>query len=423
MPSIRKIAVVTGLLGATAVAGLALHMLPDWTEAELLQLQSLSLASLPGPPIDPTNRVHADPAAQQLGHKLFFDTRLSGNGAIACATCHQPSKSFTDGLPVSQAIGQTKRNAPSIVGLAYSPWLYWDGRKDSLWAQALAPLEDSNEHGGSRLQYVHLIASDPGYRAAYESIFGSLPDISDPTRFPAQGGPVSNPSMRLAWDNMAPSDRDTINHSFANIGKAIAAYEALLLPGPGRFDAYVDALMQARDDANDIMTNRELRGLRLFIGDGNCTQCHNGPLLTNNAFHNTGLISAPGKTPDLGRVEGVRLVQKDPFNCHGEFSDDSTDCAELRFAKTGDELIGAFRTPSLRNVGLTAPYAHAGQLQNLTSVLEHYDIAPDAMIGHNEAKPLGLWPWQISQIEAFLQTLQAPPAVADRWLEPPNQQD
>ena len=89
--------------------------------------------------------------AQAFGHRLFFDTRLSGNGAISCATCHQPQKRFTDGLTLSRAIGTTKRNAPSVVGVGYSPWLYWDGRKDSLWSQALAPLEDAAEHGGNRV--------------------------------------------------------------------------------------------------------------------------------------------------------------------------------------------------------------------------------------------------------------------------------
>jgi len=95
----------------------------DWTAAELDTLNSLWIASLTELPGDPTNRYVGEPRAQVLGHRLFFDTRLSGNGAIACATCHQPQKRFTDGLALSQAIGTTRRNAPSIVGTGYSPWL------------------------------------------------------------------------------------------------------------------------------------------------------------------------------------------------------------------------------------------------------------------------------------------------------------
>ena len=406
---------------ATVAVVTAMHLNPsDWSTQELIQLRSMSLARLPATPIDPTNHVQSNLEAQEFGHQLFFDTRLSGNGQIACATCHQPNKRFTDSLPVSRAIGTTKRNAPSLVGLAHSPWLYWDGRKDSLWAQALAPLEDAAEHGGSRLQYVHFIASDPIYSQAYGHLFGALPDLSDVTRFPPKGGPVTDATLAHAWQSMTQADRTSVDHVFANIGKAIAAYETLLVPGPSRFDAYVDGMATDPDTATPMLSAAERRGLRLFIGVGNCTQCHNGPLLTNNSFHNTGIISAPGKTPDLGRVQGVRQVTQDPFNCLGRHSDDTTRCEELRFAKSGDDLIGAFRTPSLRNIRGTAPFAHAGQLPDLRGVLEHYDRAPDSMIGHNEAKPLGLWPWEIGQIEVFLLTLQAPPATHERWLTPPN---
>ncbi|MDH3275651.1 MAG: cytochrome-c peroxidase, partial [Gammaproteobacteria bacterium] len=152
----------------------------------------------------------------------------------------------------------------------------------------------------------------------------------------------------------------------------------------------------------------EAWGLRLFIGAANCTQCHNGPLLTNNEFHNTGVLSSPGDLPDKGRVTGVQEALADPFNCLGEYSDDPLrQCAELRFVRTGSELVGAVRTPSLRNVALTSPYMHKGQLATLADVLQHYNEAPDAMIGHNEAKPLGLGARELQKLEAFLNTLTA----------------
>ncbi|MAT65621.1 MAG: cytochrome-c peroxidase [Gammaproteobacteria bacterium] len=384
-----------------------------WTASELALLRSLSIDSLPPVPPEPSNALADDRRAAKLGQQLFFDPRLSGNGQVACATCHQPGRRFTDGLPKARAIGTARRNTPSIVGQAYSPWLYWDGRKDSLWSQALAPLEDPAEHGGNRMAYVRFIATDPEYRASYEQVFGRLPDLHDERRFPPAAGPLPDPALRASWLAMNPRDRRTVNEVFANIGKAIGAYERRLLPGPSRFDAYVQAVVdgdQARQ--REALAPAEVAGLRLFIGRAQCIQCHNGPLLTNNEFHNTGIISYPGDLPDRGRYDGLRQVDEDPFNCLGPYSDATTDdCSELRFARRGPELIGAVRTPSLRNLQGTAPYMHKGQLPTLADVIEHYVTAPEAMIGHNEAKPLGLSRTERDQLEAFLRTLSAPVAM------------
>ena len=259
-------------------------------------IDDLWIGNLPPLPASPSNAVADDPRAAALGHALFFDARLSANGMISCATCHQPIRRFSDGLPRGVAIGVSGRNTPSIVGAAYSPWLYWDGRRDSLWSQALTPLEDPDEHGSSRVQVLHVIASVSAYRRAYQEIFGAPPDVSD---------------------------AEAVNAAFANVGKAIAAYERLLLPGPSRFDRYAEHLRNGGDPLDQQhLTRDEIRGLRLFVGDARCTECHNGPLLTNNEFHNTGLLSAPGETPDRGRIDGVRLAASDPFNCLGSYSDD-----------------------------------------------------------------------------------------------------
>lgn len=375
------------------------HFRPEnskpWTDAEVEILRSLWIGSLPPPPADPSNAVADNPRAAELGHQLFFDPRLSGPGSVSCATCHQPERRFTDGLPQGQAIGRSRRNTPSIVAAAYSPWLYWDGRRDSLWSQALSPLEDPIEHGGDRAQYARFIATNMPYRALYESVFGDVPDLAD---------------------------SDAVDSVFANIGKALAAYERLLLPGESRFDRYVAAVL-ARDVAAQQMlfTPEEASGLRLFIGDAACTQCHNGPLFTNHEFHNTGVLSFPGQLPDKGRVVGVREAQSDPFNCMGKFSDDpARNCAELEFARTGPELIGTVRTPSLRNLEQTAPFMHKGQIGTLAEVLEHYNEAPLAMIGHNESKPLQLGRRELRELEAFLETLAAPLATAEKWLVPPD---
>jgi cytochrome c peroxidase len=153
----------------------------------------------------------------------------------------------------------------------------------------------------------------------------------------------------------------------------------------------------------------------LFIGEARCTQCHNGPLFTDNEFHNTGLINLEGEQPDKGRAVGIRDVLEQPFNCRGAYSDDpARECTELDFARTGPELIGAFRTPSLRNLENTAPYGHKGQVATLAEMLAHYNEAPDAMIGRSEAKPLGLGKRELAYLEAFLRTLAAPASYSDR---------
>jgi len=388
---------------------------PPWTEAEIELLGSLSLDDLP-PPADPSNAVADEPLAAQLGQRLFFDPRLSADGRVSCATCHQPERRFTDGLPKGRGIGEAGRNTQSIVAAAYSPWAYWSGRRDSLWAQALTPLEDPAEHGFNRLALVRLVAGDADYRNDYQRLFGALPDLTDSDRYPAAASPLGDAELHAAWNDMSAGDRQRINTVFANLGKTIAAFERGIQPQPSRFDDYAAALRNGdTSKAAELFDRREVRGLRLFIGRGQCIQCHNGPLLTNNEFHNTGVISAPGEVPDPGRAEGLHQVREDPFNCLGAYNDAAEPrCAELRFARSGADLIGAMRTPSLRNLEGTEPYMHKGQLKDLAAVLEHYNRAPEAMIGHNEAKPLGLKPRDLAELEAFLRTLDAPVAGLDR---------
>jgi len=392
----------------------------DWSADEIDQIDSLWIERLSlSPPPDRTNLFADNHEAQLLGLQLFFDKRLSANGLISCSSCHQPNLDFTDGQKTSIAIGTSSRNAPSLIGASYSPWFYWDGRKDSQWSQALSPLEDQAEHGGNRVFFANLIASNFDYRKQYEDVFGALPDLGNKNRFPNMIGPFNTPENKKLWANMLASDQEVINTIFANIGKALAAYQRLLTPGPSRFDHFVSLRNSGTGETADpSLTAEESRGLRLFIGKAGCTNCHNGPLFSNNSFHNTGLLSSPGKLPDLGRVAAVNKAKKDPFNCLGAFSNNNNYCMELLFTKSGKELVGAFRTPSLRNLKRSAPYGHAGQQQTLTEVINHYDKAPDAMIGHNEAKPLELWPWERWQLEAFLESLDSPPNIDSRWLAP-----
>ena len=394
----------------------------DWSAQERSDIQSMRVDNLDEAFLpDTTNIVSDNPTAQKLGHRLFFDRRLSANGNVACASCHKPDLAFTDGLETSIATGVSKRNAPSLIGSSYSPWFYWDGRKDSLWSQALSPLEDPAEHSGNRSLYSKLIHSDELYKKSYEEIFGVMPNLNDSRRFPRMEGPFTTQENQRVWNSMQSKDRIAINEVFSNIGKALAAYQKVLAPGPSRFDNYASTyLLGTPEDVSNTLSPEETHGLRLFVGKAACTNCHNGPLLTNNSFHNTGLLSLPGKLPDIGRIKGIREAREDPFNCLGLFSDDREACMELMFAKSDKAMLGAFRTPSLRNVALTAPYGHAGQQSTIKEVLEHYNEAPDAMVGHNEAKPLDLWPWELGQLESFLRALNSPPTIAKKWLAPPS---
>jgi cytochrome c peroxidase len=234
----------------------------QWTKDEMVTLRGLWIGSLEPLPPDPSNAVADDPRAVELGHRLFFDTRFSSNGAVSCGTCHLPELGFQDGIPLAHGVGTTTRRTMPIAGTAYSPWLFWDGRKDSQWAQALGPLENPVEHGGSLTQYAHLIARH--YRADYEALFGPLPDLS---HLPASAGPVPDPVARAAWEQMSSEDREAVTRIYVNTGKAIAAYERRLMFGPSRFDQYVEALL-AGDGARaeTILTADEVAGLRLFIG-------------------------------------------------------------------------------------------------------------------------------------------------------------
>lgn len=392
-----------------------------WTSAEITLLRSLWIANLPTLPTNKSNAAADSLEVAQLGHQLFFDKRLSTSEQVSCASCHQPERHFTDGLEVAVGAKTGVRNTMSIVGTAYSPWFFWNGRKDSLWSQALSPLENPLEHGSTRMQLVHLVAQDSDYRMQYEKLFGPLANFSDPLRFPAAAGPIDDKTLNSNWHSMSNGDREAVTRVFVNIGKAIAAYERLLVPGASRFDQYVEALIADNNAKTDMLSPDELAGLKLFIGEAQCINCHNGPLFTNHEFHNTGVLSGPGTLPSMGRVEGLRELLKDPFNCMGQFSDSEiAECEELRFVRTGDELIGTHKTPSLRNVAETAPYMHAGQLATLTEVINHYDRAPGAMVGHNEAKTLGLGRREKRQLEVFLHTLTGPVVADSKWLAAPG---
>ncbi|KGJ03174.1 cytochrome c peroxidase [Paracoccus halophilus] len=390
--------VFLALLALSALIGWL--WLAGWSGQERATIASLSLSRLPAPPPDPSNRFAGDPRAAELGEAIFFDPRFSAFGDISCASCHLPEGQFQDGARPGEGVGRTVRRTMPLAGVAHFPWLFWDGRADSLWAQALGPLENPDEMAGSRLAFARLIASD--YAESYRALFGPLPDLSG---LPPDASPIGAPATVAAWQAIPEARRDAINRVAANIGKALAAWQHGLTPPRSRFDDYADAIA-AGGRGRGILTRAEIAGLRLFIGKGNCTQCHNGPLLSNGSFHNTGVPEAAGLPRDLGRYDGLAVVKADPFNCLGPYSDAAPqECTELRFMAEGEALLGAFKPPSLRGVATRPPYMHGGQFATLAEALNHYNRAPWAVIGVSELSPLNLSARDRANLAAFLGTL------------------
>jgi cytochrome c peroxidase len=397
-----------------------------WSAEEKAVLASLSLKRLSPVTVDPSNAVEQRSPAIDLGRRLFSDARLSRNGAVSCASCHDPGRQFQDGLSVSHGVGTGSRRAMPIVGAGHGPWLFWDGRKDSLWAQALGPLEDAVEHGTTRTRVAHLVALN--YRLDYEALFGALPRLEG---LPDDAGPKGTATEQAEWAAIDAGRRADVSRVFANVGKAIAAFEKSLQHTPTRLDGYIDAVLRGDAAASGQLRADEVRGLRLFIGKAQCVSCHNGPLLSDQQFHNTGVPPRDATRPDRGRAAATALVRNDEFNCLGPFSDARPEqCQELRFMVMDDPALeGAFKTPGLRGVADRAPYMHAGQFATLEQVMRHYVAAPHAAVGHSElthrhagaarAKhaeraPIDLNDAEIADLVSFLGTLSAdrPSAVA-----------
>ncbi|MDO9095989.1 MAG: cytochrome c peroxidase [Rubrivivax sp.] len=392
-----------------------------WSAEEKAVLASLSLQRLPPVPVDPSNTVERLPAAVELGRRLFNDARLSRNGAVSCASCHDPAQQFQDGLPVSQGVGTGTRRAMPIVGAGYGPWLFWDGRKDSLWSQALGPLEDAVEHGTNRTRVAHVVQGH--HRQRYEALFGAMPQLGG---LPADASPQGSAAEQVAWAAIEARRRQDLSRVFANVGKAIAAYEKTLQHAPTRLDAYVEAVLRGDAAAGGLLRRDEARGLRLFIGKAQCVSCHNGPLMSDQQFHNTGVPPRDVARPDRGRAAATAKVLGDEFNCLGPFSDARPEqCQELRFMLSDDPALeGAFKTPGLRGVAGRPPYMHAGQFATLEQVVRHYVAAPHAAVGHSELThrhagaaagthaergPITLTDAEVADLVRFFDTLNADP--------------
>ncbi len=337
------------------------------------------LGPLPdAPPPDLSNAFADDPAAAELGRKLFYDPGYSGNGEIACSTCHEPADGFGDSRAnTSQGLSRTGRSSPSLFNGAYGAaaeddtnWQLWDGRADSQWGQALGPPESDVVMGGTRTAVALLIYDD--YAAEYEAIFGPLPMLRD-----GAGEPIADPQVKPGmkeWDAIDEQVRTDITQVYVNFGKSLAAYERLLVSRNSRFDDYWRDLADGVLDSAALEEEERL-GLRLFIGKARCLGCHSGPNFTDNQFHNIGVAQTGDSIPemDVGRAGGVDRLLASGFSCSSDWSDhpEPSRCA-VQTIQEGE--LGAFKTPSLRSISLSPPYMHTGNLDSLEAVVQHYDL-------------------------------------------------
>lgn len=398
--------------------------LHQWNLDQKKILRDLWIESLPKTTINHRNNaVVNNEAARQFGHKLFFDARLSANGKISCAHCHQPKYFFSDGRQKAFGLAAVSRNTPSIVGSVYSQWQFHDGRSDSLWSQALIPLENENEHGGNRLFFAKVIYNNPDLKAQYERLFGSLPNLTDTKRFPNIDGNVSAKHFKETWNDLDKSDKHVIDAIFTNLGKAIAAYEAKLVPAPSRVDHYIEAVLNdAHNNSAKHLSDQETLGLKLFIGKAMCIMCHNGPLFSNFEMHNIGTLTRSDKQFDWGRFEGARSVLDYEFNCRSEFNDDKDkSCKELEFIKLNKKhTVGSFKTPSIRNVSKTPPYMHDGRFNSLRQVIAHYNSPPKNPIGKLDNMIISLSENEVDALIAFLRSLDSQINSDKKWLAAPK---
>jgi cytochrome c peroxidase len=337
-------------------------------------------------PRDPSNRVSGNPAAIALGQRLFFDARLSADGAVACATCHAPAKAWTDGRKQAAGLAPLERNAPSILNAGLLRWFSWDGGADSLWAQALRAMLDPREMGGGAPLVAKVVRSDAALDCRYRAAFG---------------GPQADDERLLV-----------------DAAKAIAAFVETRTSARTPFDEFRDALARGDREAAARYPLAAQRGLQLFVGRGNCSVCHFGASFTNGEFHDVGVpfMLAPGRV-DAGRHGGIKRLLADPYNLLGKYSDDPSraSATKTRHVELQHANFGQFKTPSLRNVALTAPYMHDGRLATLRDVVRHYsELDLERLHTHGEQllRPLKLSDREGDDLIAFLESLTDPRATA-----------
>jgi cytochrome c peroxidase len=302
----------------------------------VLLVSRMPLGAVPSLPVPAANPLSCERV--DLGRALFFETRLSRGGTVACASCHDPERAFTDGLALPRGDDGAKgrRNAPTLVGRAYGSSQFWDGRAATLEEQVLLPLTDSLELGNTHDAIERLLGGDSTYRRRFAAAFGE--------------------------------DRPTIER----VGLALASFVRSVVSG----DSPVDQFSAGGDSAALASLARE--GFNLFRFKGGCERCHEPPHFTDERFHNTGVAWRDGAYSDSGRFRVTARL----------------------------EDLGAFKTPTLRNIERTAPYMHDGSLATLEAVVDFYDGG--GRVNRNLdplLKPLNLDDGERAALLAFLRSL------------------
>ncbi len=401
------------LSASTLSAQVAVQTSVSWSPSELSRLLSFGPWPPPNNALDSPQRRQINPLAGHpkaiaFGERLFGDTRLSANGKVACETCHQAKRGFTDGRALSIGLDEVQRNAPPLFDLADQRWFGWDGGADSLWAASIRPLLAPQEMGNS----VESIAKVLGGDQAYASFVNDLQGFVSP--------------------NSSPPEHN--EKTLVIAAMSLAAWMETIESARSAFDRYRDALSQielnpsgqaAAESASaqaDILKTTGFnpaaeRGLKLFVSKGNCWVCHGGPRFTHGEFHDIGrpfMVKAKhgnmSLAVDPGRYRGIERVKKDPFNLLGRWSLSPNG----QRAQLVDQTVlqhrnwGEWKIPSLRNLKQTAPFMHDGSLASLRDVVLHYsELNEERLHADGEAllKPLRLTEPEINDLVAFLESL------------------
>lgn len=277
----------------------------------------------------------------ELGRLLFNDARFSGDGSVSCASCHHSDKAFTDALAVPEGINKLTgpRNAPTVINSAFYKTLFLDGRANSLEDQALGPFTNPVEHGlNDYSKIIKIIQTDSAYLALFKQVFQlQAKDIS-------------------------------IDY----VAKAIASFERTLVSGNSLFDQYYFG----RDHSK--LSESAARGLRIFRRKGNCANCHeiswDNALFMDNRFYNIGV----GYQKIKGYVDNIinTLKQGEKIESLGLSAEEYSELGRFNVTHVISD-IGKFKTPTLRNISLTAPYMHDGSMTSLEEVVDYYDKGGD----------------------------------------------
>jgi cytochrome c peroxidase len=342
---------------------------------------------------------------------------------VHCASCHVPASGFVDTRSPHQQISLasrwTARRTPTLLEIGSAPLFNWDGRRDSLWNQAIGVIESEAEYNSSRLFVAQQIFRL--HRAEYEDIFGALPPLDDEARFPQLTPETAGCIQELTssgvnfisrgkpgdgadYDGMSADDQHAVTEVTVNVAKAMAAYVRLLRCGPSRFDAWLDG-------DEDALSASEQRGAQLFVARGKCASCHSGPSLTDGQFHNVGLSPAPVAVAfvdmdDRGAAEGLAAALEDPLSTSGAYSDGDRNA--LPEAVTA-EHEGAFRTPTLRCMNQRPSFMHTGQIRTASQVVAFFNRGgdpPGNYPGRNELTPLDLSERDRADLVAFMAALE-----------------